>query len=102
MQLYKYLLVNLTTCIVSLIINDMKTLTVGALKTSFSEVLAQVRQGQEYGIAYGKKKYLVAMIMPIDHYYVIKQKKKLGVLEGKIKITITPNFRMTGEEFLQA
>lgn len=79
----------------------MQTLTVGHLKTTFSEVLTRVRQGEDYGIAFGKKKEPVAVIIPIEHY-LPKREKKLGILEGKCKITISRDFKMTDEEFLRS
>lgn len=79
----------------------MKTLTVGNLKTTFSEILMQVRQGQEYGIAYGKQKKMVAVIIPIEKYRR-QHKKKLGLLESLGKITLKKDFKMTDQEFLQA
>lgn len=79
----------------------MKTLTVGHLKTTFSDVLTHVRQGAEYGIAYGKQKKTVAVIVPIEKYQQ-QHKKKMGVLESKGKIIITKQFKMTDQEFLRA
>ena len=77
----------------------MKTLPVGELKAQFSEVLEKVKLGESFGILYGKKKKPVAMIIPFPD----KEKKKertLGILEGKIKIKFSDDFKMTEEEFL--
>lgn len=79
----------------------MKTLTVGDLKTQFSQVLKEVREGQEYAIAYGKKKEAVAIIISIDKYQS-QHKKKLGVLEKSGKVVIKKNFTLSEEEFLQS
>ena len=79
----------------------MKTLTVGNLKTHFSEVLAHVRQGKEYGIAYGKKKEAIAIIIPIQKY-VAQQQKKLGILESDITVQFKPDYKITDQELLQA
>ena len=35
--------------------SDMKSLPVGEIKAQFSEVLEKVRQGESFGILYGKK-----------------------------------------------
>lgn len=80
----------------------MQTLTVGNLKTNFSEVLTHIRQGKEYGISYGKKKEPMAVIIPINNYLKLHP-KRLGSLEkpGQ-KIIIKKNFKMTTEEFLKS
>jgi len=77
----------------------MKTLPVGELKAQFSEVLEQVKKGQSFGILYGKKKKPVAMIVP---YQDMKKKKerKLGLLENRVTITFSDDFKMTEEELL--
>jgi prevent-host-death family protein len=77
----------------------MKTLPVGELKAQFSEVLEQVKQGQSFGILYGKKKKPVAMIVP---YRDTKKKKerKLGLLEKRVSVTFSDDFKMTEEELL--
>ena len=77
----------------------MKTLPVGEIKAQFSEVLEKVKQGESFGILYGKKKKPVAMIVPyIDSDE--KKERKLGILDGKVKITFADDFKMTEEEFL--
>ena len=77
----------------------MKTMPVGELKAQFSEVLEKVKQGESFGILYGRKKKPIAMIVP---YAENKKKKerKIGLLDGKINIKISENFQMTEEEFL--
>jgi antitoxin (DNA-binding transcriptional repressor) of toxin-antitoxin stability system len=77
----------------------MKTLPVGELKAQFSEVLELVKNGESFGILYGKKKKPIAMIVP----YTDKKPKKersLGILEGKVDITFREDFAMTEEELL--
>jgi len=77
----------------------MKTLPVGELKAQFSEVFEKVKQGETFGILYGKKKRPVAMIVP----YVETDKKaerKIGILDGKTHIRFAEDFKMTEEEFL--
>ena len=41
----------------------MKTMTVGDLKTNFSEILKYVQQGEKVAIAFGKKKEIVAFLL---------------------------------------
>ena len=75
----------------------MKTLSVGEFKANFSEVLKKVLAGEEIGISYGKKKEIVARLVPKTSK---KQKRKIGILEGKAKAIFARNFKMTEEEFL--
>jgi antitoxin (DNA-binding transcriptional repressor) of toxin-antitoxin stability system len=77
----------------------MKTMPVGELKAQFSEVLEKVKQGESFGIIYGRKKKPIAMIVP----YEDKKKNKertIGILDGKITIKISEKFKMTEEELL--
>jgi antitoxin (DNA-binding transcriptional repressor) of toxin-antitoxin stability system len=77
----------------------MKTLPVGELKAQFSEVLELVKQGESFGILYGKKKKPIAMIVP----YIDKKSNKereIGYLEGKVTIKFSADFGMTEEELL--
>jgi antitoxin (DNA-binding transcriptional repressor) of toxin-antitoxin stability system len=77
----------------------MKTLPVGEIKAQFSEVLERVKQGESFGILYGKKKKPVAMIVP----YLDSEERKernLGILDGKVKVTFADDFKMTEDEFL--
>ena len=77
----------------------MKTLPVGELKAQFSEVLEKVRNGESFGILYGKTKKPIAMIVPYREVEVNKE-RKLGILDGKVKITFSDDFKMTEEELL--
>lgn len=77
----------------------MKTIPVDEVKAQLSEILEKVKQGESFGILYGKKKRPIAMIVP----YLDSEKKKerkIGILDGKVKITFADNFKMTEEEFL--
>ena len=76
----------------------MKTLPVGELKTHFSEILNDVKSGEEIIITYGKKKENIAVIVP---YTMYKKKNKiaLGLLKNK-KYRIQKNYSMTEEELL--
>ena len=77
----------------------MKTLAVGELKAQFSEVLEKVKNGESFGILYGKKKKPIAMIVPFQEKEK-KKERKLGILDGKVTITFADDFKMTEEEFL--
>jgi antitoxin (DNA-binding transcriptional repressor) of toxin-antitoxin stability system len=76
----------------------MKTMSVGAFKAKFSEVLKLVLAGEEVGIQYGKKKEIVAKLVPKSSRK--KVRRKLGVLEGKGTIKFGKDFKITEEEFL--
>lgn len=77
----------------------MKSLPVGEFKAHFSEVLEKVQQGESFGITYGKSKKLVAEINP-PKKQIPKKKRKLGILEGKVKNVFADDFKMTDEELL--
>ncbi|HEU4553802.1 MAG TPA: hypothetical protein VFS25_13255 [Chitinophaga sp.] len=76
----------------------MKTMSVGEFKANFSEALRQVLAGDEIGILYGKKKEIVAKLVPKNAGK--KPKRKLGVLEEKARIKFGKDFKMTEEEFI--
>jgi antitoxin (DNA-binding transcriptional repressor) of toxin-antitoxin stability system len=77
----------------------MKTLPVGELKAQFSEVLEKVKSGESFGILYGKKKKPIAMIVPFKDS-VEKKERKIGLLEGKVNIQFSDDFKMSEEELL--
>jgi len=77
----------------------MKTLPVGELKAQFSEVLEKVQLGESFGILYGKKKKPIAMIVPFVETK-IKKERKLGLLEGKVNIRFSEDYKMSEEELL--
>lgn len=80
----------------------MKSLPVGEIKAQFSEVLEKVQQGESFEIVYGKKKKPVARIVPINGNgsESKKKKRKLGILDGKMKVVFSDDFKMTEEEFI--
>jgi len=76
----------------------MKTMTVGEFKTHFSEVLEQVRAGEQIEVTYGKKKEVVGYFQPKNS--VPKPKRNLGILEGKATAVFGDDWEMTEEELL--
>lgn len=76
----------------------METMSVGEFKSNFSEVLKRVLAGEEIGILYGKKKEIVARLVPKSP--AKKPKRKIGILEGKGKVVFNAGFKMTEKEFL--
>lgn len=77
----------------------MKSLSVGEFKAQFAEVLELVQQGESFGILYGKSKKLIAEINPPKKQKT-KKKRKLGILDGKMKVVFADDFKMTEEEFI--
>ena len=77
----------------------MKTLQVGEFKGRFSEVLEDIRQGNEVAITYGKKKDKIAVLVPFS-VYKNQKKVKLGLLKGKGKLVISDHFKITDDELL--
>lgn len=76
----------------------MKVMTVGEFKTNFSQILKRVQAGEEIDIAYGKRKEIVARLVP--KATVKKRKRKIGIWDAKGKVKFGADFKMTEEEFL--
>ena len=75
----------------------MKTMTVAEIKTNFSDVLMQVRKGENFKILYGKSKKPVAMLVPIENRDKLR---KIGILDGKAIFSTKGNGKITEEEFI--
>jgi len=78
-------------------IDPMETMSVGAFKTHFSEVLEKVKGGEKIAVTFGKKKEIVGYFLP---ELPQQAKRKLGILEGKAKVIFRDDFKITEEEFL--
>jgi antitoxin (DNA-binding transcriptional repressor) of toxin-antitoxin stability system len=76
----------------------MQIMSVGEFKSNFSEILKRVLAGEEVGISYGKKKEIVARLVPKASGK--KPRRKIGILEGKGKVVFNNDFKITEEEFL--
>ncbi|TGM74279.1 prevent-host-death protein [Leptospira mtsangambouensis] len=76
----------------------MKSYAVGELKSHFSEVLEYVKKGEKVAILFGKNKKTIAMIVPINQK--TDAKRKIGILDGKVKISFDKEFSISEEEFL--
>jgi prevent-host-death family protein len=77
----------------------MKTMQVGELKARFSEVVEEVKNGEEIVISYGKRRENVAVIIPYATYRK-KNKVKLGILQGRAQVTFAEDFKMDSGELL--
>ena len=76
----------------------MEIMTVGEFKANFSEVLKKVLAGKEVAISYGKRKEIVARLVP--RAVEKKAKRKIGVFEGKGKIRFKKDYTITEEELI--
>ena len=76
----------------------MKTMTVGDLKAHFSEVIQDVKAGEEIAVAFGRKKEIVAYLIPYSSRK--SGERKLGQLKGKGTVTFAGDFDITEDEFL--
>jgi len=79
----------------------MKALPVAEVRTHFSSLLKEVEMGNEIGIAFGRKKETIAVIVPIEEYRKIKL-RKYGTLEGKINVVFAADWSITDEELLKS
>jgi len=77
----------------------MKTLPVGEFKAQFSEVLEKVKQGESFGILYGKRKRPVAMLVPYVESEVASP-RHIGIMDGKATITFSSDSKMSEEDLL--
>ncbi len=76
----------------------MQAISVGELKANFSEVLKKVQAGEEIAILYGKRKKIVAKLVP--EIPQKKSRRKIGIWDKKGSVKFHTDFKMTEEEFL--
>lgn len=74
----------------------MKTLTIANLKTHFSDIINDVKNGEEIVIEFGKKHEKVAVIIPYKKFK--NKKRKIGILKGKASYEIVGDFKMSAKE----
>ena len=77
----------------------MQTLTIGELKTGFSEVLKKIRSGEKIVISYGKKREKVAVLVPYSTY-AFKPERNLGLLKNRAGCIIHDDFEISEKEML--
>jgi len=76
----------------------MKTVTIGEFKTNLSALALKVQQGEELVVTHGRKRKKILRVLPfIDSK---SKKRTLGLLEGKVKVKFSKDFKITTEEFL--
>lgn len=76
----------------------MEIMSVGDFKANFSEALKKVLAGETIGISYGKRKEIVARLVP--KATTKKARRKIGILEGKGKVNFGEDFKISEEDFL--
>ncbi len=76
----------------------MKTLQVGEFKSHFSEVIENIKKGEEVAISFGKKKEKIAVLVPYSKY-MKKVSRKIGLLEKKASFTLSSDFKVSDETF---
>ncbi len=79
----------------------MKIMTVGELKSRFSEALDAVQQGETIVVEYGRSHRKVAAMVP---YSTLPQTapRPLGLLKGKATVTFAADFALDDESLLNA
>lgn len=77
----------------------MKTFQSAEAKAHFSSILKDVEAGNEVAITNGKKKQVIAIIIPYKKWKK-NQKIQLGTLEGKMSVSFSDDFSMTDEELI--
>lgn len=79
----------------------MKTIPVAEVRSNLSTLLKEVESGSEIGISFGRRRETIAVIVPIDQYRKIKQ-RRLGSLAGKVTVEFKDDWRMSDDEFLDS
>lgn len=78
----------------------MKTMTVGEFKAQFSNVIAEVKAGEEIQVTFGKKKEVVGYFMPkIPSMEKEKKERPLGPLKHLGYYMANDFCETTDEEF---
>lgn len=73
-------------------------MTIGDLKSHFSEVIQEIKAGEEIAVAFGKKREIIAYLIPKSARKPAK--RQLGILQNKGKAIFGDDFKITEEEFL--
>ena len=77
----------------------VKTMQVGQFKAQFSEVLEQVKGGEEVVISYGRKRENLAVLIPYSAYKK-RNRIRLGILQGSAYVSFAKDFEMSDEELV--
>ncbi len=79
----------------------MKTLQVGEFKSRLSEIINELKDGEEITLSFGKKKEKIAVLIPYSKY-IKKNNRKLGILQNKAGFTIKNKFKFSDDEFFNS
>ena len=77
----------------------MQNLNILEIKEQFPQIIEKVMTGETFGILKGRKKSSIAMIIPCTPKKE-KKDRKIGILDGKVNIKFSDNFKITQEEFI--
>jgi antitoxin (DNA-binding transcriptional repressor) of toxin-antitoxin stability system len=80
----------------------MKTMSVAELKSQFSTVIGDLREGREVAITYGRNKELLATIVPQSKMPQPNYSIKVGDLESAGWEYKVNDFEMSDEQLLGA
>ena len=78
----------------------MKTMPVGEFKSHFSEIIEEIKKGEEIAISFGKKKEKIAVLVPYERY-MRKSRRRLGLLEKKGSFKMSSDFKSTESGFFE-
>lgn len=78
----------------------MKTMPVGEFKSHFSEIIEEIKKGEEIAISFGKKKEKIAVLVPYERY-MRKSRRRLGLLEKKGSFKMSSDFKSTESSFFE-
>ena len=76
----------------------METMFVRELEAYFPNILKKIEKGNRISILNDKTRKPLAMIVPVEKK---PAKRRIGILDGKVKIEFKDNFEMTTEELLE-
>jgi antitoxin (DNA-binding transcriptional repressor) of toxin-antitoxin stability system len=76
----------------------MKTVTIAEFKANFSSYAEEIEKGEEIVVTRGRKRKKIFRISPFRE--LKPKKRKLGILNGKVKVKFAKDFKMSTEEFL--
>jgi antitoxin (DNA-binding transcriptional repressor) of toxin-antitoxin stability system len=80
----------------------MKTMTVAQLKSQFSAVIGDLREGRQVAITYGRNKELLATIVPQSKMVQPDYSVKVGDLESAGWAYKLNDFEISDEQLLGA
>lgn len=76
----------------------MKEMSISEFKIQFRQAIKAVKAGEIVAVTSGKRKEVVGYF--VSKISENKEKRKIGILEGKASIVFKDDFKMTTEEFL--